>query len=175
MPCGCPFGVPIVSRFSHFYASIFDARIYERKLRIYGATQGILIRFPANRLSAFLFLMYPASNVDTQSSGLLFYDVRVSRRMMLNIEKSLYNYRILSIINDLSHYEGYSAYVRVAEVREFPGTLAPQRMSRIHWHIFMTITRAEFIHVLVSRRFWNIPKCAAFILVYELYTYVYCS
>lgn len=52
--------------------------------------------------------------------------------MMLNIEKSLYNYRILSIINDLSHYEGYSVYVRVAEVREFPETLAAQRISRIH-------------------------------------------
>lgn len=95
--------------------------------------------------------------------------------MMLNIEKSLYNYRILSIINDLSHYEGYSVYVRVAEVREFPETLAAQRISRIHWHIFMTITRTEFIHVLVSRRFWSIPKHAAFILVYKLYTYVYCS
>lgn len=60
-------------------------------------------------------------------------------------------------------------------LRKFPGTLAPQRMSRIHWHIFMTITRAEFIHVLVSRRFWSIPKRAAFILVYKLCTYVYCS
>lgn len=174
MPCGCPFGDPIVSRFSHFYTSIFDAWIYERKLRIYGATQGILIRFPANRLSVsfffFLCIQHPTLIRRAQDFCFTMLELRegwcwILRKVCTTIE----SYR-LSMTSRIM-----KAIPLMYALRKFPGTLAPQRMSRIHWHIFMTITRAEFIHVLVSRRFWSIPKRAAFILVYKLCTYVYCS
>lgn len=72
--------------------------------------------------------------------------------MMLNIEKSLYNYRILSIINDLSHYEGYSAYVRVAEV---------SWNSRSTTHVTHTLTH---IHDYHARR---IHSCSRFAKILE--------